>query len=161
MKSRIVMSHLGLLITAAHSVLLLSVIFISQPSVRINFTMTNSHCNNQKHDCRHNGPHRISRQMDEKSDCNYFMCIFPLFSLPCLLVLSSFNSAAWLNVFFVRGVISDKVDHCLLCPDVPIKNLTPQLSVSKPFSVLCFIEAEHACLIFVFKKKKIHLKISG
>lgn len=88
------MSHLGLLITVAHSVLLLSVIFISQPSVRINFTMTNSHCNNQKHDCRHNGPHRISRQMDEKSDCNYFMCIFPLFSLPSLLILSSFHSAA-------------------------------------------------------------------
>lgn len=145
MKSRIVMSHLGLLITAAHSVLLLSVIFISQPSVRINFTMTNSHCNNQKHDCRNNGPHRISRQMDEKSDCNYFMCIFPLFSLPSLLILSSFHSAAWLNVFFVRGVISDKVDHCLLCPDVPIKNLTPQLSVSNHFQWLGNVNCGQCC----------------
>lgn len=70
------MSHLGLLITAADSVFLLSVICISWHSVRINLTMTNSHCNNQKHYCRHYGPRRISGQMDEKSVSDYvFLCV--------------------------------------------------------------------------------------
>ncbi len=78
------MSHLGWLITAADSVFPLSVICISWHSVRINLTMTNSHCNNEKHYCRRYDPRRISGQMDEKSVADYVSCVFSLCSLSLL-----------------------------------------------------------------------------
>lgn len=90
------MSHLGQLITAADSVFPLSIICITLQSVRINLTMTNSHCNNQKHYCSHYGPIRISGQMVEKPASDYISCVLSLCS-PSFLLFSPSLSVQWLD----------------------------------------------------------------
>lgn len=121
------MSHLRPLITAAHSVFLLSVICISRHSVRINLTMTNSHCNNQKHYCRRYGPtESLDRWM--KNQClimflESFLSVLSSVSSPPSILLSSLIECMWSTVLSE----DDKWDCCFGCPNVPIKNLRSEL----------------------------------